>query len=203
MTEVGGSGTGGGRPLPGWGVAVLIATTILATIGWFVDRAADRAPPSGVPKNIIVISTSVVPLDAVPATVVAVTSWRDLMLDIGPAITRSGIPSDLRLSNAPPLPVGWTSVRLGYLGTPPPTNCHAAELQQLAASVIKPGAAVMVRAVEETAAGLTVVAWRPNGTNITTQLVAAGVAPMWVGPGGVVSEDQSDAMRVAQAEHLG
>ena len=203
MADVDGSGAEGGRSLPWWGVAVLVATSILAAFGWFIDHAADHVAPANAPKGLIVVTELVVPLDAVPATVVAVTSPRDLLLDIGPAITRSGLPSDIRLSKAPPLPVGRTSVRLSVIGTPAPTNCHLAEAQQLAASVIKPGAAVMVRAVEVTTAGITADVWRPDGTDVTTQLIAAGVAPMWVGPGGVVRGDQSAAMRVAQDEHIG
>jgi hypothetical protein len=204
MTEVGGSGADGRRSLPRWGVAVLVVTAILATVGWFIDRAADHpAPANAGPKSIIVISNLVVPFDAVPATVVAVTSPRDLVLDIGPAITRPGIPSNIRMSKAPPLPVGRTSVRLARIGPPLRNNCHAAEALQLAESVIRPGAEVMVLAVEETAAGFTVDVWRPDGTDITNQLVAAGAAPTLIGSGGAVTQGGSVAMRAAQDDHRG
>lgn len=204
MTELDGSGAQGGRrSLPRWGIVVLVITGVLSTVGWFLDRAADHAPQASAPKGIIVAEVLVVPLDAVPATVVAVTGPIDLLLDIRPAVTRPGVPTDIRLSNAPRLPVGRTSVRLSPIGTAAPNNCHAAEAQRLAASVVQPGTAVMVRAVEKTAAGFTVNMWWPDGTDVATQLIAAGVAPMWVGPGGVVSQGQSAAMQAAQADHRG
>ena len=204
MTQLDGSGEQGGRgSLPLWGVVVLIVTAALSTVGWFIDRAADHAPQASAPKGFIVARVVVVPLDAVPAIVVAVTGPIDLLLDIGPAIMRPGLPSGIRRSNAPTLPVGRTPVRVSPIGNASATNCHAAQAQQLAASVIEPGDAVLVRAVEETAAGFTVNVWRPDGTDVATQLIAAGVAPMWIGPGGVVSERQSAAMQAAQADHRG
>jgi endonuclease YncB( thermonuclease family) len=203
MTEVDRSGADTRRSLPRWGVVVLVAASILSTIGWLVDRAADHPAPANSHQGVIVAIELVVPLDAVPATVVAVTGPRDLLLDIEPTITRPGPPLKVPPSKAPPLPVGLTSVRLSWIGTPPPTNCHAAEAQQLAAGVIKPGAVVMVRAVEVSTAGIAVDVWRPDGTDVATQLIAAGVVPMWVGAGGAVREDQSFAQRRAQEEHIG
>jgi hypothetical protein len=182
---------------------ILVATVVGSTVGWFIDRAADHPAPASAPERISVVIEIPVWVGASSASVVAVSSPRDLVVDIGPAVTQSGVPSNIRLPNAPPLPVGRTSIRLSHIGTPPPTNCHAGETQQLAASVIKPGTRVMVRAVEVATSGVTVDMWRMDGADVSTQLIAAGVAPMWIGPGGAVLGVQSAAMRVAQDEHLG
>jgi hypothetical protein len=182
---------------------ILVAAIVGSMVGWFIDRAADHPAPASAPERISVVIEVPAWVGASSASVVAVSSPRDLVVDIGPAVTQSGVPSNIRLSNAPPLPVGRTSVRLAWIGTPPPSSCHAGEAQQLAASVIKPGTQVMVRAVEVATSGITVDMWRMDGADVSTQLIAAGVAPMWIGSGGVVIGDQSSAMRVAQDEHLG
>jgi hypothetical protein len=204
MTEVDGSAAPGGRrSLPWWGVVILAVAVVGSTVGWYIDRAADHPALVSPPKQLAVAITVPVWVGGSSATVVAVTGPRDLVLDIGPTITQPGLPSSVRLSDAPPLPAGRTSVRLTWLGTPAPTNCHASEAQQLAVTVITPDTHVIVRAVEVSTTAITVDMWRTDGTDISTQLVAAGVAPAWTGQGGVVRADQSAAMRAAQDKHLG